>query len=62
MTILITIEIVTISIAIIFVRLTKGHPYKENTVDPVYSERVGAVKSVHYNRVFTINVFNFIIN
>jgi hypothetical protein len=34
----------------------------KTTVDPVYSERVGAAKSVHYNRVFTINVFNFIIN
>jgi hypothetical protein len=33
-----------------------------NTVDPVYSERVGAVKSVHLRRVFTINVFNLTIN
>jgi hypothetical protein len=28
------------------------------TVDPVYRERVGAVKSVHNNQVFTMNVFN----
>ncbi len=33
-----------------------------NTVDPVYSERVGAAKSVHLRRVFTINVFNLTIN
>ncbi len=32
------------------------------TVDPVYSERVGAAKSVHLRRVFTINVFNLTIN
>jgi hypothetical protein len=32
------------------------------TVDPVYSEWVGAAKSVHYKRVFTINVFNLTIN
>jgi hypothetical protein len=32
------------------------------TVDPVYNERVGAAKTVHYNRVFTINVFNLTIN
>jgi hypothetical protein len=32
------------------------------TVDPVYSERVGAAKSVHNNRVFTIKVFNLTIN
>ncbi len=27
-----------------------------------YSERVGAGKTVHYNRVFTINVFDYTIN
>ncbi len=32
------------------------------TVDPVYSERVGAAKNVHLRRVFTINVFNLTIN
>jgi hypothetical protein len=32
------------------------------TVDPVYSERVGAAKSVQLRRVFTINVFNLTIN
>jgi hypothetical protein len=32
------------------------------TVDTVYSERVGAAKSVHLRRVFTINVFNLTIN
>ncbi len=32
------------------------------TVDPVYSERVGAAKSVHLRRVFTINIFNLTIN
>ncbi len=32
------------------------------TVDPVYSERVGAAKSVHLRRVFTINVFNLTIS
>jgi hypothetical protein len=36
--------------------------YRLNTVDPVYSERVGAAKSVHYNQVFIINVFNLTIN
>ncbi len=35
---------------------------KSNTVDPVYSERVGAAKSVHLHWVFTINVFNLTIN
>jgi hypothetical protein len=35
---------------------------KYSTVNPVYSERVGAAKSVHNNRVFTINVFNLTIN
>jgi hypothetical protein len=30
------------------------------TVDPLYSERVGAAKSIHLRRVFTINVFNLI--
>jgi hypothetical protein len=34
----------------------------DNTVDPVYSERVGAAKSVDLRRVFTINVFNLTIN
>ncbi len=34
----------------------------ETTVDPVYSERVGAAKSVHLRRVFTINVINLTIN
>ncbi len=33
-----------------------------NTIDPVYSERIGAAKSVHLRRVFTINVFNLTIN
>ncbi len=33
-----------------------------NTVDPVYRERIGAAKSVHLRRVFTINVFNLTIN
>jgi hypothetical protein len=33
-----------------------------NTVNPVYSERVSAVKIVNNNRVFTINVFNLTIN
>ncbi len=33
-----------------------------STVIPVYSERVGAAKSVHLRRVFTINVFNLTIN
>ncbi len=33
-----------------------------STVDPVYSERVGAAKSVHLRRVFTINVLNLTIN
>ncbi len=32
------------------------------TVDPVYSERIGAAKSVHLRRIFTINVFNLTIN
>jgi hypothetical protein len=32
------------------------------TVDPVCSEQVGAAKSVHLRRVFTINVFNLTIN
>jgi hypothetical protein len=43
--------------------------FKENlvsilihTVDPVYSERVGAAKSVRFCRVFTINVFNLTTN
>jgi hypothetical protein len=33
-----------------------------NTVDPLYSERTGAAKSIHLRRVFTINVFNLTIN
>jgi hypothetical protein len=33
-----------------------------NTVDPVYSERVGAAKSVHLRRVFITNVFNLTTN
>jgi hypothetical protein len=36
------------------------HPkFKANyyTLHPSYSERVGAAKMVHYNRVFTINEF-----
>jgi hypothetical protein len=33
-----------------------------NTVDPVYSERFSAAKSVHLRWVFTINVFNLTIN
>ncbi len=33
-----------------------------HTVDPVYSEGVGAAKSVHLRRVFTIKVFNLTIN
>ncbi len=32
------------------------------TVNPVYSERVCAAKSVHLRRVFTINVINLTIN
>ncbi len=32
------------------------------TVGPVYNERVGAAKSVHLRRVFTINVFNLTTN
>ncbi len=38
------------------------HIINSNTVDPVYSERVGPAKSVHNNRVFTINVFNLTIS
>ncbi len=33
-----------------------------NTLHPSYSERVGAAKIVHNNRVFTINIINFTIN
>jgi hypothetical protein len=32
------------------------------TVDFVYSERIGAAKSVHQRQVFTINVFNLTVN
>jgi hypothetical protein len=32
------------------------------TFDSIFSERVGAAKSVHLRRVFTINVFNLTIN
>jgi hypothetical protein len=30
---------------------------QQNTLHPSYSERVGAGKTVHYNRVFTITEF-----
>ncbi len=33
-----------------------------NTVDPVYSERVGAAKKCSLKCLFTINVFNLTIN
>jgi hypothetical protein len=46
----------------VFVVLESAIFRKQNTVDPVYSERVGAAKSVHLRRVFTINVFNLTIN
>jgi hypothetical protein len=36
--------------------------HSSNTLHPSYSERVGAGKSVDYNRVFTINVLNLTIN
>jgi hypothetical protein len=41
-----------------FIKLSR----RNNTVDPVYSERVGAAKIVYNNRVFTINIFNLTIN
>ncbi len=42
--------------------LTKSYLLNVFTVDPVYSEWIGAAESVHLRRVFTINVFNLTIN
>jgi hypothetical protein len=50
----------------IYTRLSKADTpvllVSQVTVDPVYNKRVGAAKSVHLRRVFTINVFNLTIN
>jgi hypothetical protein len=44
------------------IKWVKLHTPYNTTVNSVYSERVGAAKSVHLSRVFTINVFNLTIN
>ncbi len=57
-----------IQVCVCFDRLITGSEKFANavyiafTVHPSYSERVGAAKIVHNNRVFTINVFNLTIN
>jgi hypothetical protein len=44
------------------IRSIPANRHSYNTLHPSYSERVGAVKTVYNNRVFTKKIFNLTIN